>query len=93
MKKEDFIKWGEFVFGVLLEFDKRYNLTTDNDISKLIIKESKRLNKKFNIAYQSRLEGFLAERISNFFYQRHFKKVYEIPTLDERFIYQKNTKF
>ena len=93
MKKEDFIKWGDFVFGVLLEFDKRYNLTTDNDISKLIIKESKRLNKKFNVLYQSRLEGFLCERIGNIFYQRHFKKVYEIPTLDGRFIYQKDPIF
>ena len=93
MKKEDFIKWGDLVFGVLLELDKRYNLTTDNDISKLIIKESKRLNKKVNIPYQSRLEGFLSERISNIFYQRHFKKVYEIPTLNGRFIYQKNPKF
>ena len=25
-KKEDFIKWGEFVFGVLLELDRKYNL-------------------------------------------------------------------
>jgi hypothetical protein len=88
MKKEDFIKWGEFVFGVLLELDKRYNLTTDNDISKLIIKEAKKLNKKLNIPYQSRLEAFLSERIGNIFYQRHFKKVYEIPTLDKSFIYQ-----
>jgi hypothetical protein len=88
MKKEDFIKWGEFVFGVLLELDKRYNLTTDNDISKLIIKEAKKLNKKLNIPYQSRLEASLSERIGNIFYQRHFKKVYEIPTLDKSFIYQ-----
>jgi hypothetical protein len=88
MKKEDFIKWGEFVFGVLLELDKRYNLTTDNDISKLIKKEAKKLNRKLNIPYQSRLEAFLSERIGNIFYQRHFKKIYEIPTLDKRFIYQ-----
>ena len=76
MKKEDFIKWGEFVFGVLLEFDKRYNLTTGNDISNLIIKEGKKINKTLNIAYQSRLEGFLSERIGNIFYARHFKKAY-----------------
>jgi len=87
MKKEDFIKWGEFVFGVLLEFDKRYNLINDNDISNLIIKEAKNLNKKINIPYQSRLEAFLSERISIIFYQNHFKNVYEIPTLDKRFIY------
>ena len=45
-KKEDFIKWGEFVFGVLLELDRRYNLTTDDDIKNLLIKESKVAKKK-----------------------------------------------
>ena len=79
MKKEDFIKWGEFVFGVLLEFDRRYNLTTDEDIRKLIIKEAQ--TKNLNIAYQSRLESFLLERIGIIFYERHFKKVYEINTI------------
>jgi hypothetical protein len=78
MKKEDFIKWGEFVFGVLLEFDRRYNLTTDEDIRKLIIKEAK--TKRLNINYQSRLESFLLERIGIIFYESHFKKVYEIDT-------------
>ena len=39
MKKEDSIKWGDFVFGVLFEFDRKYNLTTDEDIRNLIIKE------------------------------------------------------
>ena len=80
MKKEDFIKWGEFVFGVLIEFDRRYNLTTDKDIRKLIIKEAS--NKPLDINFQSRLQAYLSERISNFFYERHFKKIYEITTLD-----------
>jgi hypothetical protein len=91
MKKEDFIKWGEFVFSVLLELDKRYNLTTDNDISKLIKKEAKKLNRKLNIPYQSRLQAFLSERIGSIFCLRHFKKIYEIPTLNKRFIYQLDT--
>ena len=80
MKKEDFIKWGEFVFGVLIEFDRRYNLTTDKDIRKLIIKEAS--NKPLDINFQRRLQAYLSERISNFFYERHFKKIYEITTLD-----------
>ena len=41
MKQEHFIKWVEFVFGVLLEFDRKYNLTTDEDIENLIRKERK----------------------------------------------------
>jgi hypothetical protein len=80
MKKEDFIKWGEFIFGVLFEFDRRFNITTDEDIRNLLIKEEKESNKSLNIDYQSRLEAYLAERLSNFFYERHFKKIYEIPT-------------
>jgi len=83
MKKDDFIKWGEFVFGVLIELDRRYNLTTDEDIRKLIIKEDKELNNSLNIDFQSRLESFLSERIGIGFYERHFKKVYEIPTIEQ----------
>ena len=37
MKKNDFIKYGDFVFGVLLEFDKRHNLKNDDDKIKNII--------------------------------------------------------
>ena len=81
MKKYDFIKWGDIVFGVILEFDRKYNLKTDEDIRNLITKEDK--NKTLNIDYQSRLEGFLVERIGNIFYERHFKKIYEIPTIEQ----------
>lgn len=83
MKKKDFIKCGEFVFGVLIELDRRYNLETDEDVRKLIIKEDKETNSSLNIDFQSRLESFLSERISIGFYERHFKKVYEIPTIEQ----------
>ena len=81
-KKEDFIKWGEFVFGVLLELDRRYNLTTDDDIKKLIMKEPKVIEQKLNINYQSRLQAFLMERIGYIFYEHQWKKKYELPTVD-----------
>ena len=81
-KKEDFIKWGEFVFGVLLELDRRYNLTTDDDIQNLLIKESKEAKIKFDIDYQTRIQGFLMERIGNIFYDHHWKKRYELETVD-----------
>ena len=79
MKKNDFIIWGDFVFGVLFEFDRKYNLTTDEDIRNLIIKEAK--YKRLNVYYQSRLQGFLIERIGNIFFWRHFRKAFEIPTI------------
>ena len=80
-KKEDFIKWGDFVFGVLLELDKKYNLKTDNDIKNLIVKKAgKRVKNSYD--YQARLEAFLMERVGNMFYDHHWKKRYEIPTVD-----------
>ncbi len=81
MKEEDFIKYGEFVFGILLEFDKRHNLINDDDIKSFISSEIDRLGKKnYNLDYQSRQEGFILERISNIFYNYHFKKKYQIKT-------------
>ena len=79
MKEADFIKYGEFVFGILLEFDKRHNLINDDDIKSFISSEIDRLGKKnYDLDFQSRQEGFILERISNIFYNYHFKKMYEI---------------
>ena len=79
MKKEDFIKYGEFVFGVLLEFDRRHNLKNDKDIKKLMVMEIKRTGKKTKVVVQSRQEGYLMERISSIFYDYKFRKKFEIP--------------
>ena len=40
----------------------------------------KKRKKKYKIEYQRRLQGFLLERISNIFYNYHFKKIYQIKT-------------
>mgnify|MGYP003308883008 CR=1 FL=1 len=32
MKSEDFLKWGNFVFSVLHEVDKKFNFTNDEDV-------------------------------------------------------------
>ena len=83
MKKDDFIKWGEFVYGVVLELDNRYNLTTDEDIRNLIQKEINQSERKnLKLDYQSRIEGFIIERLSNIFYSRFFKNGYELPVTD-----------
>ena len=77
MKKNDFFKYCEFIFDVLFEFDKRNNLTSDKDVLDFA-------KKSYNISsqyyYQSRLQGFLAERISNIFYHKHFKKILTYDT-------------
>ena len=81
-KKEDFIKWGEFVFGILFELDRRFNLNTDNDVKNFIIKTAKENNQKINIDYQIRQEAFLMERLGSIFYEHHWKKRYELPNVD-----------
>lgn len=86
MKKDDFIEYGNFVFGVLFEFDRRNNLNNDDDIKKFI--EKNFINKtKFDdivnsINYQRRLEGFLLERLTNIFYNFKFKNKYEINVIN-----------
>ena len=79
MKKKDFIKYGEFVFGVLFEFDRRHNLKNDKDVQNLIVSEIKRTGKKTNLVYQCRQEGFLMERISSIFYDYKFKNGFYMP--------------
>ena len=79
MKSEDFIKYGEFVFGILFEFDRRHKIKNDNDIKKLIEFEIKKSGNKTSIDYQCRQEAFLMERISCIFYDYYFQKVLEIP--------------
>ena len=79
MKKNDFIKWGNFVYGIILELDRKYNLTSDNDIKKLMSEEVKKhKTKRPDADYQSRLEGFIIERLGNIFYDRHFAKKHEL---------------
>ena len=89
MKSEDFIEYGNFVFTILNEFDKKNNLISDEIIKNYVLKKEKTKKKKkrkrkrkqkINIEYQRRLQGFLLERISNIFYNYHFKKIYQIET-------------
>ena len=88
MKKNDFIKWGEFVYGILLELDRRFNLTSDEDTRELVEKETDKIKgnlkpydykKKLDINLQSRMQGFVMERMTNLFYDRFFKNRLEIP--------------
>ena len=79
MRKDDFIEWGEFVYGVIFELDRRYNLTSDDDIKNLITDELKKYKvKNLIVEFQSRLEGFIIERLSNIFYDKQFTKKHEM---------------
>ena len=73
MKKEDFYKYCEFMFDILFEFDKRNNFTSDKEV--LNYTKTIFYNNISEANYQSRLEAFLSERISNIFYTKNFRKI------------------
>ena len=76
MKQKDFLNYCEFIFDVLFEFDRRNNFTSDEDVFNYF----KQFFPKNNtdsyriILLQSRLQGFLAERIGNIFFNKNFKR-------------------
>ena len=72
MKKEDFFNYCKFVYDILFEFDFRHNFTSDKDVFDYT---KKYFNDSIQYDFQSRLDGFLAERISNIFFRKYFKKI------------------
>ena len=78
MKIEDFYKYCEFMFDVLFELDKKYNFKTDYDV---LLYTKKIFNDTKKAFRQSRLHGFLAEKLSNIFYNKHFKRIKEIKII------------
>ena len=72
MKKEDFLKYCEFIYDILFEFDKRNNFKTDEDVLNYV---KKFFQTNHSIYYQSRMQGFLCERVANIFYHYNFKRI------------------
>lgn len=73
MKKNDFIKYCEFLFPIFKIFSEKHNLKTYNDYLKFIN----------NNPTQLKIYSFLAERISNIFYFTNFniEKIYFSPII------------
>ena len=72
MKKNDFLKYCEFMFDILFEFDRRNNFSSDDDVLNYT-KDFYSEHSEFY--YQSRMESFLSERIGNIFYYHHFQRI------------------
>ena len=72
MKKEDFFHYCEFVFDILFEFDRRNNFTSDRNVFEYT---KNFFNNTEQYYFQSRLQGFLSERISNIFFNQYFKRI------------------
>ena len=71
MRKNDFFKYCEFIFDLLFEFDKRKKFYSDEDV----LNYAKKFFNDSNSYYQSRIEGFLSERISTIFFNQHFRRI------------------
>jgi len=72
MKTKDFLKYCNFIYDVLFEFDRRKNFTSDDDVLKYVKKYYKKRSLQL---LQSRLQGFLAERLNNIFFHKNFKSI------------------
>lgn len=82
MKREDFLEYGNFVFTVLEEYDRRRNINTNEDIKKYMLDNwDKYMNHKMSFSYNVRHEAFIAELLSNIFYNYQFKNPKEIQVI------------
>lgn len=81
MKKEDFKKYIEFIFGVLDEYIK----IVGTDIRKRIEDNKEKYLKDFypnnTVEYQYRIGGYLGERLTNVFMMNNFTKMKTYPVI------------
>ena len=71
MRRYDFEKYCEFVFTVLGRFESERDLCFDDDVRQYV--ESTRGQwTKHDAKYQSRLQGYLFERIGTIFFTTYF---------------------
>lgn len=81
MKKDDFKKYIEFIFGVLDEYIK----IVGTDINKRIEDNKDKYIKDFypnnTVEYQYRIGGYAGERLSNVFFMNNFKLMKTYPVI------------
>ena len=75
MKKADFIEYINFIKKIMYE----YLDIVGTDIKKRIEDNKEKYLKDFSpnntVEYQYRIGGYLAERLTNVFVEKHFKKI------------------
>ena len=72
MRRYDFEQYCNFVFGVLEHFNDRHNLRTDADVYKFVESRAEQYSDRHDAKYQSRLQGYLFERIGTIFFTSYF---------------------
>lgn len=90
-RKETFNDMMEFLFSILFEWEKRMGLKTKEDYLNHVEKNKQRYLKPFSpngeINYQSRILGFLSERILEIYYCTHQLKIreYDINEIQKKY--------
>lgn len=72
MRKADFDNYCDFIFGVLGEFNNRHGLHTDEDVFSYVERRYWQYGQGHDVKYQSRLHGFLMERLGTIFFHTYF---------------------
>lgn len=81
MKRERYKKYVDFLYSVISKFNEHHNLKTDNDVynyvaSKEYIYKNKAWPTTRSLSHQSRLQGFLIERLTSLYILLFCKNVY-----------------
>jgi len=87
MKSKDFGDYCNFVFPILKKFDEIRHFKNKNDINKYVTKHADQYLKPFppnnTVEYQSRLEGFLLERLTSLYIMMTFKNPLELKIIQK----------
>ena len=87
MKREDFLKYIDFMNGVLDEYIKMVGTEIDKRVNKNKKKYLKKQAPNNDIEYQKRIGGYLAERLTTVFILKNFKTAAGFQTILTEKIY------
>jgi hypothetical protein len=96
MESSEFLKYCEYVFNIIKEFCKRRGWKNDEDIRKYVEEHKNEYLKQVypgnTIEYQSRVLGFLLERLTSIYISTNFENPHIIPMIITEDKYKTNNK-
>ena len=72
MRRADFEQYCKFMFDVLGKFNEMHGIRTQLDVMRHIRENAKQYTYKHPLEYQSRLQGYLFERVGTIFFNGYF---------------------